>query len=323
MKKLSVIVPCYNAEKYISKTLDSLVNQTLDNFEVIVINDGSTDNSLNIINSYKEKYPHIIKVHNQKNKGIAATRNVGLDLVTGEYIGFLDSDDNASYDMFEKMYNKAKEKDLEIVVSNFTWIYPDSERLEKEGPYKPGKDMMINLFAVLWNKIYKTSFIKETGIRFPDGNRYEDACFLYCLASQVKKIDFIDESFVNYVQVSTSITHTNNDQVKNMITVFNIIYDYYVNNGLFDEYKDELEYIHIKFFLGNSFLRSALIDDKEDRVNTILLGWNLLNDKFPKWYKNKYLKSLGGLKNKYFSVVRRWNIMIFAWLYRIFNKFGV
>ena len=166
MKKLSVIVPCYNAEKYISKTLDSLVNQTLDNFEVIVINDGSTDNSLNIINSYKEKYPHIIKVHSQENKGIAATRNVGLDLVTGEYIGFLDSDDNASYDMFEKMYNKAKEKDLEIVVSNFTWIYPDSERLEKEGPYKPGKDMMINLFAVLWNKIYKTSFIKETGIRF-------------------------------------------------------------------------------------------------------------------------------------------------------------
>ena len=68
MKKLSVIVPCYNAEKYISKTLDSLVNQTLDNFEVIVINDGSTDNSLNIINSYKEKYPHIIKVHNQKTR---------------------------------------------------------------------------------------------------------------------------------------------------------------------------------------------------------------------------------------------------------------
>ncbi len=323
MKKLSIIVPCYNGSKYISRTLDSLVNQTLNDIEIIVINDGSTDNSLEIINSYKERYPDIINVHNQKNMGIAATRNVGLDLVSGEYFGFLDSDDYTSFDMFEKMYQKAKENDYEVVVSNFTWIYPDGERLEVEGPYKPGKDMMINLFAVLWNKIYKTSFIKKTGIRFPDGNRYEDACFLYCLASNISKIGFVDESFVKYVQVSTSITHTNNDQVKNMITVFNIIYDYYVSTNRFEEYKDELEYIHIKFFLGNSFLRSSLIEDKEDRTNTILLGWDLLNNKFPYWYKNKYIKTLGGFKNRYFSVVRRWNIMIFAWLYRNFYKIRV
>lgn len=324
MKKLSVIVPCYNGEKYISKTLDSLVNQTMKDILIIIINDGSTDNSLNIINSYKQNYPDLIKVVNQENIGIAATRNVGLSLVETEYFGFLDSDDYTSLDMFEKMYNKAKQSDADIVVSNFTWVYPDgSEKLEVEGPYKAKQDMMINLFAVLWNKIYKTSFVKSTNIKFPDGNRYEDACFLYCLASCVNKIEFINESFVNYVQVSTSITHTNNDQVKNMITVFNIIYDYYVKEGKFDDYKDELEYIHIKFFLGNSFLRSSLIEDKSDRTNTILLGFNLLNDKFPNWNKNKYLKSLGGLKNKYFTIVRRWNIFFFAWLYRNFFRFRV
>ena len=323
MIKLSVIVPCYNAEKYISRCLDSLVNQTLDSFEIVIINDGSTDGSSNIINSYKEKYPNLIKVITQENHGIAYTRNVGLKHVSGEYFGFLDSDDYTSNDMFEKMYNKAKEDDSDVVVSNFTWSFPNGERLEKEGPYKPGQDMMINLFAVLWNKIYKTSFIKETNIQFPDGNRYEDACFLYCLASNVKKISFIDESFVKYVQVDTSITHTNNDQVKNMITVFNIIYDYYVNTNKFEEYKDELEYIHIKFFLGNSFLRSALIEDKKDRTNTIMLGWNLLNEKFPNYNKNKYLKQLGGLKNKYFSIVRKHNIMLFATLYRNLKKFTV
>ncbi|MCI6272262.1 MAG: glycosyltransferase [Erysipelotrichaceae bacterium] len=320
MVKVSVIVPCFNAEKYISKALDSLLSQTLDDMEIIVINDGSSDNSKEIIDEYYKKYPNKIRVYHQENKGIASVRNYGLSLVNGEYFGFLDSDDYTKSDMYFKMYAKAKETDADMVVSNFMWVSDKKERLEKEGPYIAGKDMMVKLFATLWNKIYKTSLIKESDLKFPDGNRYEDACFLYCLSSILKKVEFIDEAFVSYVQVSTSITHTNNQQVKNMITVFNIIYDYYKNNNLFDEYKDELEYIHIKFFLGNSFLRSSLIKDKDDRYNTIMMGFNLLNDKFPNWYKNKYLNEFGGIKHKYFKIVRKWNIMVFSWLYRQLNK---
>lgn len=320
MVKVSVIVPCFNAEKYISKALDSLLSQTLDDMEIIVINDGSSDNSKEIIDEYYKKYPDKIRVYHQENKGIASVRNYGLSLVNGEYFGFLDSDDYTKSDMYFKMYAKAKETDADMVVSNFMWVSDKKERLEKEGPYIAGKDMMVKLFATLWNKIYKTSLIKESGLKFPDGNRYEDACFLYCLSSILKKVEFIDEAFVSYVQVSTSITHTNNQQVKNMITVFNIIYDYYKNNNLFDEYKDELEYIHIKFFLGNSFLRSSLIKDKDDRYNTIMMGFNLLNEKFPNWYKNKYLNEFGGIKHKYFKIVRKWNIMVFSWLYRQLNK---
>ena len=320
MVKVSVIVPCFNAEKYISKALDSLLSQTLDDMEIIVINDGSSDNSKEIIDEYYKKYPNKIRVYHQENKGIASVRNYGLSLVNGEYFGFLDSDDYTKSDMYFKMYAKAKETDADMVVSNFMWVSDKKERLEKEGPYIAGKDMMVKLFATLWNKIYKTSLIKESGLKFPDGNRYEDACFLYCLSSILKKVEFIDEAFVSYVQVSTSITHTNNQQVKNMITVFNIIYDYYKNNNLFDEYKDELEYIHIKFFLGNSFLRSSLIKDKYDRYNTIMMGFNLLNEKFPNWHKNKYLNEFGGIKHKYFKIVRKWNIMIFSWFYRQLNK---
>lgn len=320
MVKVSVIVPCFNSEKYISKALDSLLSQTLDDMEIIVINDGSSDNSKEIIDEYYKKYPDKIRVYHQENKGIASVRNYGLSLVNGEYFGFLDSDDYTKSDMYFKMYAKAKETDADMVVSNFMWVSDKKERLEKEGPYIAGKDMMVKLFATLWNKIYKTSLIKESGLKFPDGNRYEDACFLYCLSSILKKVEFIDEAFVSYVQVSTSITHTNNQQVKNMITVFNIIYDYYKNNNLFDEYKDELEYIHIKFFLGNSFLRSSLIKDKDDRYNTIMMGFNLLNEKFPNWYKNKYLNEFGGIKHKYFKIVRKWNIMVFSWLYRQLNK---
>lgn len=319
---VSVIVPVYNVEKHIEKCLECLVKQTLLNMEIIVVNDSSPDHSQEIIDRYKKKYPQI-KSYKKENGGIASVRNFGLSKVTGEYIGFLDSDDYTELDMFEKMYNKAKAEDADIVVSNFKWVSSIGERTQIEGPYTPGKEMMVKLFATLWNKIYRTAFIKETKLQFPTGNRYEDACFLYCLSPSVKKISFVNETFVSYVQHGTSITHTNNSQVKNMITVFKIIVDYFKEKGLYESYHDELEYLHIKFFLGNSFLRSAKIEDKNDRINTIKLGWNLLNDQFPDWHHNHYLKDLGGMKNKYFSLVRDWNIMIFAWIFRHFKNFEV
>ena len=316
MSCLSVIVPCYNGEKFISRCLESLVNQTLQDIEIIVINDGSTDNSQDIIDSYANKY-HNIKAYKIPNSGIADARNFGVSKVETPYFGFLDCDDYTDVTMFEKMYNKAIETNAQVVVSNFYWVKGKKKKLEKEGPYNTGKDMLIHLFAVLWNKIYDTEFVRSTNIRFPSGNRYEDAYFLYCLAPNIERLAFVDEAFVHYVQHDNSITHNNNEEVKNMITIFDNILNYYAHTNRYDEYHDELEYLHIKFFLGNSFLRSARIDDKQDRDYTIQLGWNMLNDEFPDWHHNHYLKELPGLKNLYFRMVYDWNVMLFAYLFRI------
>ena len=316
MSCLSVIVPCYNGEKFIGRCLESLVNQTLKDMEIIVINDGSTDNSQDIIDSYANKY-HNIKAYKIPNSGIADARNFGVSKVETPYFGFLDCDDYTDVTMFEKMYNKAIETNAQVVVSNFYWVKGKKKKLEKEGPYNTGKDMLIHLFAVLWNKIYDTEFVRSTNIRFPSGNRYEDAYFLYCLAPNIERLAFIDEAFVHYVQHENSITHNNNEEVKNMITIFDNILNYYAHTNRYDEYHDELEYLHIKFFLGNSFLRSARIDDKQDRDYTIQLGWNMLNDEFPDWHHNHYLKELPGLKNLYFRMVYDWNVMLFAYLFRI------
>lgn len=316
MSCLSVIVPCYNGEKFIGRCLESLVNQTLQDIEIIVINDGSTDNSQDIIDSYANKY-HNIKAYKIPNSGIADARNFGVSKVETPYFGFLDCDDYTDVTMFEKMYNKAIETNAQVVVSNFYWVKGKKKKLEKEGPYNTGKDMLIHLFAVLWNKIYDTAFVRSTNIRFPSGNRYEDAYFLYCLAPNIERIAFVDEAFVHYVQHENSITHNNNEEVKNMITIFDNILNYYAHTNRYDEYHDELEYLHIKFFLGNSFLRSARIDDKQDRDYTIQLGWNMLNDEFPDWHHNHYLKELPGLKNLYFRMVYDWNVMLFAYLFRI------
>ena len=316
MSCLSVIVPCYNGEKFIGRCLESLVNQTLQDIEIIVINDGSTDNSQDIIDSYANKY-HNIKAYKIPNSGIADARNFGVSKVETPYFGFLDCDDYTDVTMFEKMYNKAIETNAQVVVSNFYWVKGKKKKLEKEGPYNTGKDMLIHLFAVLWNKIYDTEFVRSTNIRFPSGNRYEDAYFLYCLAPNIERLAFVDEAFVHYVQHENSITHNNNELVKNMITIFDNILNYYAHTNRYDEYHDELEYLHIKFFLGNSFLRSARIDDKQDRDYTIQLGWNMLNDEFPDWHHNHYLKELPGLKNLYFRMVYDWNVMLFAYLFRI------
>ena len=316
MSCLSVIVPCYNGEKFIGRCLESLVNQTLQDIEIIVINDGSTDNSQGIIDSYANEY-HNIKAYKIPNSGIADARNFGVSKVETPYFGFLDCDDYTDVTMFEKMYNKAIETNAQVVVSNFYWVKGKKKKLEKEGPYNTGKDMLIHLFAVLWNKIYDTAFVRSTNIRFPSGNRYEDAYFLYCLAPNIERLAFVDEAFVHYVQHENSITHNNNEEVKNMITIFDNILNYYAHTNRYDEYHDELEYLHIKFFLGNSFLRSARIDDKQDRDYTIQLGWNMLNDEFPDWHHNHYLKELPGLKNLYFRMVYDWNVMLFAYLFRI------
>ena len=139
----------------------------------------------------------------------------------------------------------------------------------------------------------------------------------------INRIGFTNKPYVHYVQQKSIITHTNNHQVKNMISVFEIILDYYKKHNKYEEYHDALEYIHIKFFLGNSFLRSARIADKKDRHDTIELGWNLLNKEFPDWHKNPYLKTMKGMKNKYFSMVYSWNIYFFAWLFRNFKKDNV
>ena len=318
---VSVIVPCWNCADTVERTLESLCAQTLENLEIIVINDGSTDNTMEIIRSFVSRHPErLFHVYEKENEGIAAARSFGVARVTGKYFGFLDSDDFCDPEMFSDLFMKAEEEQLQVAVSHFWWHSSQGETMEREGPYSTGPDMMVSLFAVLWNKIYLTDFIHGLDIDFPYGDRYEDACWLYCLCAHTDRVGFVDRPFVHYVQKEGSITHNNNDQVKNMIDVFRIIVRYYREHGIYDQYKDALEYIHVRFFLGNSFLRSARIEDPEDRRQTIMMGWNLLNEEFPGWRRNSYLRTMPGLKNKYFRLVRGWNLMFFAWVFRTFKK---
>jgi len=321
MKPLvSIIVPVYNADKYLIKCLDSLVNQTFRNIEVIVINDGSSDSSETIINQFKSNYPEIIKSYYKLNGGIADVRNFGLKHVNSPYFGFLDSDDYIELNAIEEMYNAAISNNLDIVMSDFYWTYPEYEKITNDGPYNNNKELLVSMFATLWNKLYRTEFIRSINVQFPKGYRYEDASFLYKIIPYIEKWDYINKPFVHYVQRIGSITHNHNERVKDMIFVFEDLIDFYKERNLYEKYKLELEYLFIRFFLGNSFLRSTQIKDKDDRDRTLKLSFELLNKTFPKWRNNSLLKRFG-LKNVYYRTINQVTYSIYSELFYLYFRF--
>lgn len=182
--KISIIVPVYNTEKYLDKCINSMVNQTLKNIEIILINDGSTDNSLSICKGYADA-DNRIKLFSIDNSGAGAARNVGLSHSNGDYIGFVDSDDWIENDMFEKLYDKALETRSSIVSCNFYRNYTN-EQIKNNIKFKNGffseKEIKNNIFPELicseklttgvpinmWSKIYKRDLIKKNNIVFKE-----------------------------------------------------------------------------------------------------------------------------------------------------------
>ena len=127
MPKVSIVIPCYNVEKYLRQCLDSVINQTLRELEIICVNDGSKDSTLSILQEYAEKDSRI-KIIDKPNGGYGESMNRGFDMATGEYLGIIESDDYADLDMFEKLYHCAKTYELDVVKSGFYYYYSKEER---------------------------------------------------------------------------------------------------------------------------------------------------------------------------------------------------
>ena len=147
MPKVSIIVPFYNVENYIEKCLETLVNQTLKDIEIILVNDGSKDRSIDIVNKFLKQYPEKIVYLEKENGGLSDARNFGIPHAKGEYIEFLDSDDYVEKDMYENMYELAKKEDSDMVECDFYWEYPDKLKKD-EGIIYHGKKEMIEKVRV-------------------------------------------------------------------------------------------------------------------------------------------------------------------------------
>ena len=317
MPKVSVIVPIYNVEQYLQRCIESLVNQTLQDIEIILVNDGSTDNSGMLAKEYCKKYKEKIIYLEKKNGGLSDARNYGMPYATGEYIAFLDSDDYIEKNAYEEMYNKAQEENADYVECDFIWEYPNKIREDKQIAYKDKHEMLTFVRVVAWNKLIKRSLLEEHNIKFPKGLRYEDVEFTYTLIPHLQRTAYVDKCFVHYTQRQNSIANVQNERTAEIFTVLQHVIDYYKANGLYGEYKDELEYNYARYLLCSSLKRMCKIQDKNKREEMIKKTWIELNKQYPEWKKNKILNSVKSGKNIYMKTINKFTYKIYT---NIFNK---
>ena len=211
MPKVSVLVPVYNVEKYLPQCLDSLLNQTLKDIEIICINDGSTDFSGAILKEYQNKDKRI-KVINKPNTGYGDSMNMGIKTATGEYIGILESDDFAQENMFESLYNLAKKYDCEVVKSDWYDYWTDKNESRKSGKIPARKTnkitnahidkSLLKILPAIWSAIYKRDFLEKNQIDFlpTPGASYQDTSFKFKVLMTAPKIVLTSNAYVHYRQ---------------------------------------------------------------------------------------------------------------------------
>ena len=224
MPKVSILVPTYNQENYLREALDSLINQTLQDIEILCINDGSTDKTPQILEEYRFRDKRI-KVINKDNSGYGATMNVGLTNATGEYIGILEPDDFVKNTMYEDLYNLAKKNDLDMVKSDFYYYFSKKKQARHSGKIKKkyvekilnikNDPTMIKIQPSIWSAIYKRSFLQENSIKFLEtpGASYQDTSFAFKTIISANKLLFTNRAYVYYRQDNENSSVKSKDKV--------------------------------------------------------------------------------------------------------------
>ncbi len=254
--KVSIIVPVYNTEKYLVRCLDSLVGQTLKECEVILINDGSKDSSGEILRKYAEKYPEKVKYLTVENGGQGRARNIGLSVATGEYIGYVDSDDWVDLSMYEKLYTAAVENEADMSLCDCIECYEDGRTVYSE---LTAYEHPMHINAAVWNKLFKKSVIQD--IVFPQGLWYEDLAYVINFMLKEKRIVPVKEGLYFY-RIGQISTMTNNNSKKNLDIIE--IMDGLKENMLPNR-NEEFETLILGHVLLDTINRVAAHDNSEKR----------------------------------------------------------
>ncbi len=262
--KVSVILPIYNQEKYLAKALDSLKNQTLKETEFICVNDGSRDNSLNILKEY-EKNDKRIKIIDQNNQGCGSARNNGLKIAKGEYIAFLDPDDWFEPEALEVLYKKSKKQNCDVLVFNFNKVddsgsllgsFNLKKRLQRFFNIKEDENfnwrdikprVLGGLHPASWNKLYKRDLIKKHNLHFAKSNLAEDNVFVFGATLNAKNIGYSDKCLYNYVIHKNSAIRSRSDKNFCIFRSIDSVKKLITNLGLNNELKNEYDGYILRF----------------------------------------------------------------------------
>ena len=325
MKKVSIILPVYNVEKYLRKCLDSIINQTFDDFEVICINDGSTDNSLEILNEYAQKDSRFIII-SQENQGQGVARNKGIEISQGEYIQFVDPDDWIELNMLEKLYDFAKKHQSQVVKFNYT-EYNDysgqykkvnfTKRIKKDYNYDLDKksyynwrslkkDCLSNIELHAWSHFYLAEFIKSHNIQFAPSKHGEDHLFADGAFLLAEKIDYLSEYFYLYRIRSGSCVRLKSDINLCVFDNIQLLKDFLITNNLFEELEEEWnEYAKKIIICHYSKIPEASIRKYEDLSKQYFTSEKeYLIYKKKMLQKKSFLKQIFSIQNEYRGAIK-------------------
>ena len=285
--ELSIIIPVYNTSKYIHKCIDSLLMQTLDKIEFIFVDDGSKDDSVDIITKYMKKDKRI-KLLKKENGGAASARNYGIKYAKGEYIAFVDSDDYVAKDMFKIMYERAKKDDLDIVLCNHYLVYGDKLEVNPININENEKVITSSEYIMVapspCNKVIKREYMEKCKFYFPEGIMYEDLASIPLLGLNDPKVVYINKCLYYYVQNDNSVMRTSEYKTKyeDIFVAIKYLYD----NMRDSKYTLELEYLLTYHFLYLGSLNFYKYK-KYENINRIA---NEMKIYAPVWYKNRLVK---------------------------------
>lgn len=257
MRKISIIVPVYNTEKYLPQCMESLLSQSYSNIEIIAVNDGSQDNSLDLLQNYAEMDSRI-RIINKKNEGLACARNYGTKAASGEYISFIDSDDWVDESMFQKI-NTVIEASTPEIVCFLTDCYSESEEKFYEEKYYNNfltaehiedgrcfsrhelkRNWMLHFHAMSCTKVYKMEFLRQNKIVFPPGLCFEDNVFFVNCFLKAQKIVLLREKFYKYrLNRENSITSAGGARYFDIFKIVDLVEKLLVENNVFDELKQD------------------------------------------------------------------------------------
>ena len=286
--EISIIVPIYNSEKYLKKCIDSLINQTMKNIEIILINDGSTDNSEKIIKEYKDER---IKYFKNKNQGIGKTRNFGIKKSSGKYLMFIDSDDYISNNCCEMFYNNIIKNKTDMVVSNF---YKDRQgiiekiKLEDFLPssIKENKDLLLIINPGPCNKLFRKSIIIDNNIYFEEEHKYEDMPFVMKYIKYARKISKLD-MYLSYYCI-----HSNSETTIRDKRVFDVLKQLKIVRKEFEQEKYLKENLNIFTvdLITNYTIQQRYQKDSKIRNEFINQSFDFMRSNIPNYKNKKYYK---------------------------------
>ena len=321
--KVSIIVPVYKVEKYLRRSMDSLVNQTLDDVEIICINDGSPDNCLSILKEYKEKYSDKnIVIIDKQNEGVWKGRFDGIRVATGEYIGFTDSDDYITLDYAEKLYNAAKKNNADISVSGYYRVDTDIDMSKN-----PEEILSIN--TALWNKLYKAELLKNMKNLEKPPRILDDMMFLLLVYLNANTIEFINDPLYYYMvrpdSIMAQIKKEQIESTENAMVEIKKIYAADEKGKKLLEVIDSMAFLHFGISL---MLRMS--DDKANFKQVLKDNRKYLDANFPTWRKTKYLKifytlthksnfKVAVMKKVYLLHMYRAFLAIYKWILKTFK----